>query len=52
MYELLAGEPPFGGPTAQVIIARHSLAEVPALSIARGTVPEELEDAAEEAEAA
>jgi serine/threonine protein kinase/tetratricopeptide (TPR) repeat protein len=45
MYELLAGEPPFGGPTAQVIIARHSLAEVPALSIARGTVPEELEDA-------
>jgi eukaryotic-like serine/threonine-protein kinase len=45
LYELLAGEPPFGGPTAQVIIARHSLAEVPALSIARGTVPEELEDA-------
>ncbi|HEX8943116.1 MAG TPA: serine/threonine-protein kinase, partial [Gemmatimonadaceae bacterium] len=45
LYELLAGEPPFGGPTAQIIIARHSLAEVPALSIARGTVPEELEDA-------
>src|SRR5215211_137524 len=44
MYELLAGEPPFSGPTAQVIIARHSLAEVPSLAIARGTVPEELED--------
>jgi serine/threonine-protein kinase len=45
LYEMLAGEPPFGGPTAQVIIARHSLADVPSLSIARGTVPEELEDA-------
>ena len=44
LYEMLAGTPPFSGPTAQAIIARHQLDEAPSLSIVRGTIPEELED--------
>src|ERR1041385_3251428 len=44
LYEMLAGRPPFSGPTAQSIIARHALDEVPSLTIVRGTVPEEVED--------
>src|SRR5690348_12955470 len=44
LYEMLAGTPPFSGPTAQSIIARHALDEVPSLTIVRGTVPEEVED--------
>jgi len=39
MYEMLAGEPPFTGPTAQAVLAR-SLTEAPRpLSAARSTVP-------------
>jgi serine/threonine-protein kinase len=44
LYEMIAGQPPFSGPTAQSIIARHALGEVPSLVIVRGTVPEEVED--------
>jgi len=44
LYEMLAGQPPFSGPTAQAIIARHQLDEAPSLSIVRGTIPEEVED--------
>src|SRR6478736_1612136 len=44
LYEMLAGQPPFTGPTAQSIIARHQLDEAPSLSIIRGTIPEEVED--------
>ena len=44
LYEMIAGQPPFSGPTAQSIIARHALDEVPSLVIVRGTVPEEVED--------
>jgi serine/threonine-protein kinase len=44
LYEMLAGQPPFSGPTAQAIIARHQLDEAPSLSIVRGTIPEEIED--------
>jgi len=44
LYEMLAGQPPFTGPTAQAIIARHQLDEAPALGIVRGTIPEEVED--------
>jgi len=29
LYEMLAGQPPFTGPTAQSIIARHQLDEAP-----------------------
>ena len=44
LYEMLAGTPPFSGPTAQAIIARHQLDEAPSLAIVRGTIPEEVED--------
>jgi serine/threonine-protein kinase len=44
LYEMLAGQPPFSGPTAQAIIARHALDEAPSLTIVRGTIPEEVED--------
>jgi serine/threonine-protein kinase len=43
VYEMLAGSPPFTGPTAQVITARHSLEQVPSLFIARRGVPEQVE---------
>jgi serine/threonine-protein kinase len=45
LYEMLAGSQPFTGPTAQAIIARHALAEVPSLTIVRETIPDEVEDA-------
>jgi serine/threonine protein kinase/tetratricopeptide (TPR) repeat protein len=44
LYEMLAGQPPFSGATAQAIIARHQMDEAPSLTIARGTIPEEVED--------
>src|SRR5437879_1683078 len=43
LYEMLAGEPPFGGPTGQAILARHSLDPVPRLKTVRATVPEGVE---------
>jgi serine/threonine-protein kinase len=45
LYEMLAGSPPFVGPSMQVIIARHTLDTVPSLTVARETVPDEVEDA-------
>jgi serine/threonine-protein kinase len=45
MYEMLAGQPPFSGPTAMALLARHSLENVPSLKIVRGTVPDAVEDA-------
>jgi serine/threonine-protein kinase len=45
LYEMLAGTPPFVGPSMQVIIARHTLDTVPSLTVARETVPDEVEDA-------
>ncbi|MFL5577011.1 MAG: protein kinase domain-containing protein [Gemmatimonadaceae bacterium] len=44
-YEMLAGQPPFVGPTAQAIIARQMLDQVPSLTIVRRTIPLEVEDA-------
>ena len=44
LYEMLAGSPPFTGSTTQALIARHSLDEVPSLSVVRSTIPEEVED--------
>src|SRR6266513_221501 len=43
LYETLAGQPPFTGPTAQAIMARHSLDAVPRLKIVRDAMPDELE---------
>jgi len=45
LYEMLAGQPPFTGNTTQALIARHSLDQVPSLSVVRNSVPEEVEDA-------
>ncbi len=44
-YEMLVGEPPFTGSTAQAIIARHSLDSVSPPSIVRATIPDTVERA-------
>ena len=43
LYEMLAGNPPFQGPTAQAVTARHLADPVPPLRTVRRTVSEELE---------
>src|SRR5207247_6686309 len=43
VYEMLVGEPPFTGPTAQAVIARHSLDMVSPPSIVRSTIPDAVE---------
>ena len=45
VYEMLVGEPPFTGPTAQAVIARHSLDLVSPPSIVRATIPDAVEAA-------
>lgn len=45
LYEMLSGEPPFTGPTAQAIVARHMHDRPRALSVVRSTVPEQVEEA-------
>jgi serine/threonine-protein kinase len=49
LYEMLTGEPPFTGPNAQAIMARHSMSEVPSMKIVRATVPDEVELVVEKA---
>ncbi len=44
-FEMLVGEPPFTGPTAQVILARHSMQDVPSLRLARPTITPSVENA-------
>jgi eukaryotic-like serine/threonine-protein kinase len=44
-YEMLAGQPPFTGPTARSIIARHTIDPVPSLRTVRSTVSVALEAA-------
>jgi tetratricopeptide (TPR) repeat protein len=39
LFEMLAGEPPFTGPTSQAIIARHLHERVPSLLVVRPNVP-------------
>jgi serine/threonine-protein kinase len=43
LYEMLVGEPPFTGPTAQAIIARRFSGEVPKARQVRPSVPETVE---------
>jgi eukaryotic-like serine/threonine-protein kinase len=43
LYELLAGQPPFTGPTPMSILARHSLEQVPKLTIVRRSIPDGVE---------
>jgi TolB-like protein len=45
LYEMLAGQPPFTGGTAQAILARHAVDPVPSLSTVRATVPPTVEHA-------
>jgi serine/threonine-protein kinase len=45
LYEMLAGEPPFAGPTAQAIIARRFTGEAPKVRQARPSVPASVEQA-------
>ena len=45
VYEMLVGQPPFTGPNAQAIIARHSLGAVEPPSIVRPTIPDTMEAA-------
>jgi len=45
LYEMLAGEPPFTGPTAQALMAKRFTAAVPPLSATRETVPGSVERA-------
>jgi serine/threonine-protein kinase len=48
-YEMLAGAPPFTGPTAQAILSRHAVDPVPPLRTVRSTVPEAVASAIERA---
>ena len=43
LYEMLAGEPPYTGPTAQAILARRFTGEVPRVRQVRPSVPEAVE---------
>ena len=45
LYEMLAGQPPFTGSTAQAIRARHAIDPVPNLSTVRTSVPVGVESA-------
>ncbi|MEX2285239.1 MAG: serine/threonine-protein kinase, partial [Gemmatimonadota bacterium] len=45
LYEMLAGEPPFNGPTAQAMIARRLHEPIPSLRIIRDNVPLSIESA-------
>ena len=43
LYEMLAGDPPFTGPSAQAVLARHTCDPVPSLRKTRADVPAALE---------
>lgn len=45
VYEMIAGQPPFTGPNAQAVLARHAMDTVPSLRVVRATIPEQIEDA-------
>lgn len=49
LYEMLAGEAPFTGPTPMAVLARHSLERVPSIRVVRQTVPAALEAVIEKA---
>ena len=44
LYEMLAGEPPFAGPTVQALFAKQLTAPVPSVRSARSEVPEWVDD--------
>jgi serine/threonine-protein kinase len=45
LYEMLVGQPPFTGPSAQAVLARHSLDPVPGVRVVRQAVPPDVEAA-------
>jgi len=45
LYEMIAGDTPYTGPTPQAILARKTLEPVPSLRVVRDTVPPGLEHA-------
>ena len=45
LYEMLAGEPPFTGPSAQAVVAKRLSAPAPRISILRDRVPAHVEQA-------
>ena len=45
LYEMLAGEPPYTGPTAHALVAKHISAPVPAVRTVRPDVPPHLDAA-------
>ena len=45
MYEMLLGEPPFSGPTAQAIVAKVMTEKPASLSARRDTIPDAVEEA-------
>ena len=49
LYEMLAGEPPFTGPTPQAVIARHVSERVTSLVVVRPAIPDALEEVVERA---
>jgi serine/threonine-protein kinase len=49
VYEMLAGEPPFGGRTSHAILARHVLERVPSLEVVRPGIAPALARAIEKA---
>src|SRR4051794_14964002 len=49
VYEMLAGEPPFSGPTLQIIAARHMTDPPPSLRIVRPGISEALQATVEKA---
>jgi serine/threonine protein kinase len=49
LYEMLAGEPPFSGRTAQALLARHLNERPPSLQVVRPTVTDDLQEVLEKA---
>jgi len=49
LYEMLGGQPPFTGPSAQAVLARHTIDPVPPLRTLRPTTPESVALAVETA---
>ncbi|MFL5494994.1 MAG: protein kinase domain-containing protein [Gemmatimonadales bacterium] len=45
LYEMLVGEPPYTGPTAQAIVSRRFSAPIPSIRHARPEVPAAIDDA-------
>ena len=43
LYEMLVGQVPFTGPTAQAVMARHSMDTIPPPHIMRQSIPQDLE---------